>query len=81
MIPFFIELNFFFFLIRSGYILIYVAVIFPIQSPEFIKSRNFGSNLKNKTTQKNPKMFQKLIFIGKKIYFSIEIVYILIDLS
>ena len=33
---------------KTGYILIDFDVIFPIQSSEFIKSLNFGGNLKKK---------------------------------
>ena len=43
-----------FFLIEIGYILIDLNWIFPMKSSEFIKSLNFGSNLK-KNIEEKPK--------------------------
>ena len=66
-----------------GFRLIDFDVIFPIQSSEFIKSLNFGSNLK-KTAKKNSIFLffsKKLIFIDKEIYSLVEIGHILIDLN
>ena len=50
-----------FFQIKTGYSLIDFDMIFPIQSSEFIKSLNFGSNLKKKTARKNLKIFLKAL--------------------
>ena len=50
-------------------------MIFPIQTSEFIKSLNFGSNLKKKL-QKNNLQFlffiQKLIFVDKKTFLNLK---------
>ena len=60
------------FRIKTGYILIDFDVIFSIQISGFIKSLNFGSNLK-KTARKNLKIFIfhiKINFYGWKNIFS-----------
>ena len=51
------KINEIFFLIKAAYSLIYIDVIFPIQSSEFIKSLNFGSNLKKNCNKKNLNLF------------------------
>ena len=45
---------------KTGSILMYFDVIFPMQLSEFIKSVNFGSNLNKKLHKKKPKKFQFL---------------------
>ena len=42
---------------KTGYRLIDLYVTFFIQSSEFIKLLNFGSNLKKKNCKKKPKHF------------------------
>ena len=59
-----IKLIFFLIYAKTGYILIDFDVIFPIQSPEFITSLNFGSNLKKKNCKKKPEKNQ-IIFHPK----------------
>ena len=62
-------INFNIFLIKTGYSLIGLVVGFPIQSSEFIKPLNFGSNMIKKL-RKKPKFFKlyfKLIYVNKKI--------------
>ena len=60
-----------FFLIKTGFSPTDFDVIFPIQSPEFIKPLNFGSNLEKKKRQENLQFFifhLKMIFMYKKIF-------------
>ena len=46
---------------KTGSMLIDFDVIFPMQLSEFIKSVNFGINLKKKTAYKNPNFFHFLL--------------------
>ena len=52
-----------FFCIKNGYSLIDFDSIFPIKSSEFIKSHNFGSNLK-KTAKKKSFFHLEIDFHG-----------------
>ena len=52
---------------QTGYILMDFSVIFPMQLSEFIRSMNFGSNMKKKCIKKiAPK---KLNFLDDEIIF------------
>ena len=49
---------------KTGYIMIYFDVIFPVQLLEFIKSVNFGSNLKKKNCIKIKIIYHlKIVFL------------------
>ena len=55
-----------FFWIKTGYSQIEFDVDFPMQSSEFIRSLNFGTDLKKKIQKESNIFHLKIIFVHKK---------------